>query len=94
MSFTVGNTTVLLMVSMKENCVDARGTVATIYLDCVTNEVFILNSSFTASGNVMQLNNNFVYMTFTFTVSTGVVTINVSGDPSGIITSKWIVLGV
>lgn len=98
MSFPVGNTTALLMVSMKENCVAAKGAVATIYLDCTTNDVFILNSSasasLTASGNVMQLNNGCVPMTFTFTVSAGVVTINVSGDPGGIITSKWIVLGI
>jgi hypothetical protein len=98
MSFPVGNTTALLMVSMKENCVAAKGAVATIYLDCTTNEVFVLNSSasasLTASGNVMQLNNGCVPMTFTFTVAAGVVTINVSGDTGGIITSKWIVLGI
>lgn len=98
MSFPVGNTSAMLMVSLKENCIGAKGAVATIYLDCTTNDVFVLNSStnasLTTSGNVMQLNNGCVPMTFTFTVSAGVVTINVGGDPGGIITSKWLVLGV
>ncbi|VXA95178.1 conserved exported hypothetical protein [Flavobacterium sp. 9AF] len=99
MTFPVGDTSAMLMVSLKENCIASKGAVATIYYDATSNTVNILNTSanatlVTTSANVMQLNNGCVPMTFTFSINNGILTIAVGGDPGGVITSKWIVLGV
>jgi hypothetical protein len=98
MSFPVGDWGAMLTVAMRENCIDSKTATGTIYYDVVTNTVSMIsgsaNPSITPAGNVLTLNNGCVPMTFTFTVTGGNVTITVGGDPSGIMESKWTVLGI
>jgi hypothetical protein len=102
-SFPVGNWGAIITVAIRENCVSSKTAGGMIYYDAKDNIVSIINTtapstgspaSITASGNVLSLSNGCVPETFTFTVSSGVVTITVGGDPGGIIESKWIVLGI
>ncbi|PHS10343.1 MAG: hypothetical protein COA88_02560 [Kordia sp.] len=105
MSFPVGNSGAIITLALLENCLGSRTVGGMIFYDPISNEVMIMNSSggntggaglnsITAAANVLTLNNGCVPMTFTFTVTSDVVTITVGGDPNGIMESKWTVLGI
>ena len=55
-SFSIGRVSAILTISSKENCIDYKRTVATIYLDFTSNQAVIINSgtnlNLTASANL------------------------------------------
>ena len=100
MSIPIGNSGAIMTVALKDTCATNKTAVGMIYYDVNSNTVSVLNSSpiafayIEAAANVLTLNNGCVPMTFTFTVTSDVVTITVGGDPNGIIESKWMILGM